>query len=712
MFPCHRSADEDRVGALLHRTLGVAFSTVLAAALLLAPGGDAPASAVSELAGTTDVTSTVDPTPPDTSTTAVDRVGSWPGTVAGAFAVTSGLRIPSGLAGTYSLRVGTQEPVTSDVPAGGCVDGCTVSSGLRTTPIPAGVSGSGPRSETVSGRLTLSDGTFRTHFWSIKVPVPSPPLTYLVTGVGEKRAFSGAGIGFDGPTVLRVRASEADSFTVRVSHGADTELFVRSVAAVGPTGARYADVVLDPRELTDPATGRQGAVVRTAAVVDGSHSWSGYLGVTHRPVSTTWTAPSQPVGPQRVGAAPFADVTATGFFNPWVEGLRVVVTETRVHQGTTTRKAPVEAVSYPYHYNVDRSGPNVVSAHLAPDPTKAFGPSFYVTDQPGLYTYSWQLQGDDGLPIGDPFVTRLDVARPTVAITAPPLAVGRETTVTAAGEYPFGTLGSCLLELEDVTGLVGRWGFCPDAATLPPSPRRTRTFTMTPQTAGSHHWIAYMASNPKDGHDSTARQAVTVHAERLATIAVPDVTVGAKGAASVTIKDRRDVGSVTVGVAQAPVTVQRRPVGTQAWSTYSRHTSGPKGVVSVPFTASATPMQWRVITNNGAGNWYSPVDGSRALARVGWTAAPGSATKGRSTTYTVAVSPAERGSSVHLQVKAPGAPSWVTASTKVVPTTSSSATASFSTSFSRAGVWQVRVLRPATTTVGQGLSTVKAVTVR
>ncbi len=637
-------------------------------------------------------------------------MGSWPGTVAGAFTVTSGLTIPSGLAGTYSIRVGTQEPVTSYVPAESCVVGCTVSSDLRTTPIPVGVSGSGPRSETVFGRLTLSDGTSRTHFWSIKVPVPNPPLTYLVTGVGEKRAFSG--VGFDGPTVLRVRASEADTFTVRVSHGSDTELFVRTVAAVGPAGARYADVVLDPRELTDPATGRQGAVVRAAAVVDGSHSYSTYLGVTHRPVRTIWTAPSEPVGPQRIGAAPFADVTATGSFNPWVTGLRVVVTETRVHEGRTTQKAPVEAVSYPYYYNVDRTGPNVVSVYLAPDPTKAFGPSFYVTDQPGSYTYSWQLQGDDGLRIGDPFITRLDVARPTVTITAPRLVVGREAAVTAAGDYPFGNLGSCLLELEDVTGLVGRWSFCPDAATLPSSPRRTKTITMTPQTAGSHEWVAYMAGNAKDGHDSTTRQAVTVHAERLAAIAVPDITVGAKGTASVTIKDRRTVGSTPVGVAQAPVTVQRRPVGTQAWSTYSRHTSGPKGVVAVPFTASATPMQWRVITNNGAGNWYSPIDGSRALAAVGWTAAPGSATRGRSTTYTVAVSPAERGSSVHLQVKAPGAPSWVTVSTKVVPSSSSSAKLSFATSFSKAGAWQLRALRPATTAVGQGLSTVRAVTVR
>ncbi len=71
---------------------------------------------------------------------------------------------------------------------------------------------------------------------------------------------------------------------------------------------------------------------------------------------------------------------------------------------------------------------------------------------------------------------------------------------------------------------------------------------------------------------------------------------------------------------------------------------------------------------------------------------------------------------MQLHVKAPGSTTWVNVASKAVPNTSTtptrSSTVAFSTTFGTAGTWQVRAVRPGSTTYGQGNAPVRDVVVR
>ncbi|MBD3783130.1 MAG: hypothetical protein IE926_09280 [Micrococcales bacterium] len=394
----------------------------------------------------------------------------------------------------------------------------------------------------------------------------------------------------------------------------------------------------------------------------------------------------------------------------------------------------VVATGAPATVRVDVSDPRPSSAALG-DLRLTVGGSTTVVPSgiwhrsPGTFTPSDTITTvpTTGLPPGPALLTVdvLDVTGATVGsqtttlqvadfhdtVTIPTFVVGERGTIRFTASAPSGTT----MHLCDVTTTTSRLQYvspnlCPGpAATSVDGTTSVMPVAAGPATVESRILMDGGVSGP------VRRVPVTVYARRTATISAPArAAYGATAVATVVVRDQTDLGTDggVVRISPAPgvrVTVQRRRAGTSTWSTVGTTVTGSTGVASLRYVTVGSGSLRAVLP--AAAPARTVVTAERpvtSVATVAWSTAPTTVRSGASWSAVVITRPYERGATVRLQARRPGATSWVTFAPGAV---ASSGAARAPARIGTRGTWEIRVLRVGTVGQAVGYSTVRRVKV-
>ena len=323
----------------------------------------------------------------------------------------------------------------------------------------------------------------------------------------------------------------------------------------------------------------------------------------------------------------------------------------------------------------------------------------------GARTVTTQVLDSQGRPLGSPATGQVQVVTFTEQASVPTLVVGQTSAVTFRGTAPAGmSYDACTFFLSERGFTIAGGGLCRSGDTS-----YARSIPWSPQTAGPGE--VEFSVRTLQGLDSPARRIpVTVYARRTASVGAVSSAYGTRPAATVTVRDLKNLTSATVAASGVSVVLQRKAAGTSTWVNVGSGRTGSTGRALVAFTNTANGRLRAVVASSVPGK--SVVTTERAVtsvSTVSWSSLPTSTRSAALAYASVTARPYERGASVRIQARYLGASSWTTLGSAPVSSTGA-ARAGFRL-YTR-GTWEVRVVRVATTLRATGSSTVRRVAVR
>lgn len=290
-------------------------------------------------------------------------------------------------------------------------------------------------------------------------------------------------------------------------------------------------------------------------------------------------------------------------------------------------------------------------------------------------------------------------------VTIPTLIVGKSAALHLKATAPAGiTLLQCRLTLQWATGGVADSRGCPG----PNVSAADGTLLLRPEVAGPATVIEEIVAS--DGVLAPLREfPVTVYANRTASLSAPALAnYGTVQSASVTVKDEKRLGTLTPA-AGVSVFIQQLKPGATRWVTIGAGTTGTNGVATLKYLTRSTGRLRAVATGAVPSTVVTTAERSFvSVASVTWSSMPTTARSGSTVTAAVYAQPYEQGASVRVQVRRPGAMSWVTLGSGTVGT---NGYAKAPARFSSRGIWEVRVQRVATSSQAAGYSSIRRISI-
>lgn len=523
----------------------------------------------------------------------------------------------------------------------------------------------------------------RSGYGAVKRPMPSPALTDYEPGVADRSVvLAVSGEGAERPPDERIEARLYPASIYSGTWYADrSQQLWQGDGSWSTTGEpQEGTVEVDTSGLPE---GTYGYSVRPRSANGGYAAGAdGFLTVRHSPAVAVIT--DQPT-PQAPGSVPYVWLSVKGPLAVAPGGVRVSVDGV-----TSTLPAPWPAIGW--------DSAVISRTTTVPATTQVLAP--------GRHELSAQLLTAGPAPraLGPERRSTFDVVKLGLRVVAAPVFVGRPNRVTFMADAPVGMLVSgCWADFKDAGAAVSsghQW--CQQ--------KQQHVVGITswiPQNAGQAQ-VVMAATGPV--HEQTTTKLTVYPARNVSSLVVPAARYGALTTVTASLRDSARVTSQVAARPGLPVTLQFRKAGTSAWVNLRSGVTAPGGLVSFTYRSSASGALRVAYPSTAPGvTEYSAAASQSSSAAVTLTSAPKTAYRNRALVVKANVNPYQAGATVSLQTRPRGTATWVTVRTSAAPVNGA---VSFTTTFPSARIYDVRVVRSATSLNSAGVSSTAIVTVR